>query len=72
MADDERIVRVDVGNDLLARFANPPPMSTDDYIDRLHSYRPWFEQIASAKYDEGEYAPEVNVLVVRITADDLL
>src|SRR5262245_38490198 len=28
-------------------------------------------QIASAKYDEGQYGSDLNVLVVQITADDL-
>jgi hypothetical protein len=42
-----------------------------DVCQRLLRYRARFAQIASAKYDEGQFASEVNVLVVRITAGDL-
>jgi hypothetical protein len=72
MTDDQRIVRVDVSRDLLARSDGPPPKSPNDYIARLQRYRRHFEQIAAAKYDEGQYEHEVKVLVVRITATDLI
>ena len=72
MADEDRTVRVDVARDVLARVGDPPPNSKATYVERLLRYRRLFAQIAAAKYDEGQYSPEVKVLVVRITADDLI
>ena len=71
MADEDRTIRVDVGKELLARIESPPPASKDDYIERVSRYKRLFAQIAALKYHEGRYEPEVRVLVVRITADDL-
>ena len=71
MTDNDRTVRVDVCQRLLASLEEPTPSGKAQYADRLLRYRPRFAQIASAKYDEGRFGSEVNVLVVRITADDL-
>ena len=72
MADEDRTVRVDVARDVLARVGDPPPNSKATYVKRLLRNRRLFAQIAAAKYEEGQYSPEVKVLVVRITADDLI
>ena len=71
MADEQRTVRVDVSKELLASIASPPPGSHDGYIARLQRHRALFEQIATAKYDEGQFHGEVKVLVVRIDDTDL-
>jgi len=46
MADDQRIVRIDVSKELLKRFGRPPLKSTKDYLDRVDKQtrlvRPWF------------------------------
>ena len=72
MADEDKTIRVDVSRDLLARVESPPPNTTKGYAERLARYRRKFAEIASAKYDEGLYEPEVKVLVVRVTEADLL
>jgi hypothetical protein len=71
MTDDNGTVRVDVCQRLLASLEEPVPRSRAQYASRLLRYRSRFAQIASAKYDEGRFDFEVNVRVVRITADDL-
>jgi hypothetical protein len=40
-------------------------------VQRLSQHRRRFAQIAAFKYDEGDYRPEVRVLVVDITEGDL-
>ena len=70
MADENKTIRVDVGRDLLAGIESPPPASKNAYIERLTRHRRLFAHIAARKYDEGDYHPEVQVLVVRITPDD--
>jgi hypothetical protein len=72
LVDGGTIVRVDVSNDLLALLARSEPTSKAGLADMLVRHRGKLAQIAAAKYDEGEYRPEVNVLVVRIDAHDLL
>jgi hypothetical protein len=72
LADGAITVRVDVSNDLLARLAGPEAQSKAMLADLLVRHRAELAQIAAAKYDEGEYLSEVNVLVVRIDARDLL
>jgi Protein of unknown function (DUF1488) len=72
LEDGGTIVRVDVSNDLLARLAGCEPSSKAGLADMLVRHRAKLAQIAAAKYDEGEYRPEVNVLVVRIETHDLL
>ncbi len=72
LADGGTIVRVDVSNDLLARLAGSDTPPKAGLADLLVRHRAKLAQIAAAKYDEGEYSFEVNVLVVRIDAHDLL
>ena len=62
---------VRVGERLLAGLEQPAPTSKAQYAKRLLRYRSRLAQIASAKYDEGRYGSDLNVLVVLITADDL-
>ena len=71
MADNDRTVRVDVCQRLLASLEEPAPTTKAQYAKRLLRYRSRLAQIASAKYDEGQFDLEVNVLVVRISALDL-
>jgi len=71
MLDNGKTVRVDVCQRLLAGLEEPVPATKAQYAQRLLRYRARFAQIASAKYDEGQFDSEVNVLVVRITALDL-
>lgn len=71
MVDNERTVRVDVCQRLLASLEEPVPTTKAQYAKRLLRYRARFAQIASAKYDEGLFDFEVNVFVVRISALDL-
>jgi hypothetical protein len=70
MADDQRIVRIDVSKELLKRFGRPPLKSTKDYLDRVHKHKNRLEKIASAKYDAGKFTTEVRVHVVEITDKD--
>jgi hypothetical protein len=72
LADRGTTVRVDVSSDLLARLAGSEAPSKAGLAELLVRHRARLAQIAAAKYDEGEYRPEVNVLVVRIDAHDLL
>jgi hypothetical protein len=72
MADDDRTIRVDVTQSLLAQIDGPPPKSKNGYVERITRHRGLFAKIAAGKYDAGQYWPEVNVLVVRIDVDDLL
>jgi hypothetical protein len=72
MADDDRTIRVDVSQALLAQIDGPLPKSKDGYVERIARHRGLFAKIAAGKYDAGQYRPEVNVLVVRIDVDDLL
>jgi hypothetical protein len=71
LADGDTTVRVDVSRDVLARLGHAAPNCTRECVQRLQRYRSKFAQIAAAKYDEGEFESEVNVLVVRIATDDL-
>jgi hypothetical protein len=72
MADGDRTVRVDVSQVLLARVGGPSaPKTKAEYERCLLRHRRLFAHIASAKYDEGQYQTEVNILVVRITEQDL-
>jgi hypothetical protein len=72
LADGNRTVRVDVSSDLLARLAGAEPSSKADLMHQLVRHRAELTQIAALKYDEGEYRPEVNVLVVKIDPHDVL
>jgi Protein of unknown function (DUF1488) len=72
LADGNTTVRVDVSSDLLARLAGSEPPSKAGRMELLVRHRALLAQIAAAKYDEGEYRPEVNVRVVRIDPSDVL
>jgi hypothetical protein len=72
MTDDDKTIRVDVGQDLLKKIGGRPPSSQSGYIERCERHRHFFTHLAALKYHEGQYAPEVKVLVVRITEDDLV
>lgn len=71
MADENRTVRVDVGQELLTRIEGPPPKSKRDFAERLSRRKTEFVRIATHKYEVGLYHSEVNVRVVRITEEDL-
>jgi hypothetical protein len=71
MTGDRKTVRVDVEKELLARIEGAKPASKAAYVERLTRHRWLFAQIAEAKYDDGQYEPDVSVFVVRITEDDL-
>jgi hypothetical protein len=72
LADENTTVRVDVSSDLLVQLAGSESLSKAELVDQLVRHRAQLAQIAAAKYDEGEYQPEVNVLVVRIEPRDVL
>jgi hypothetical protein len=72
LADGARTIRVDVCRELLALLSGAEASSKAGLMQRLVRHRPELAQIAAAKYDEGQYEPEVNVLVVRIALDDVL
>jgi hypothetical protein len=71
MADHGRTVRVDVSQDVLAKIGGTPPKTKAGFVQQLCQHRKRFAQIAAFKYDEGDYRPEVRVLVVDITQADL-
>ena len=71
MTDNDKTLRVDVCQQLLASLERPRPTTKQAYVERLLSYRSELAQIATAKYEEGQFQREVNVLVVRVTASDL-
>ena len=69
MTDNDRTVRVDVCQRLLASLEEPAPTTTRPNTPRrLLRYRSRFAQIASAKYDEGQVRSRSQCLVVRISA----
>ena len=72
MADDDKTVRVDVDQGLLACIESPGPSTADGYRERLQRHRRQFTRIALLKYRAGLFKPEVRVLVVSITARDLI
>ena len=72
MAEDDKTISVDVDQDVLAQIEDPAPRTRDAYKERLTRHRRQFSRIAVLKYRAGFYKPEVRVLVVSITADDLI
>lgn len=70
MADNDKTIRVDVGQDVLAKIGSSPPKTREGYAQLITRFRRHFERIAAFKYDEGDYRPEVRVLVVNITHSD--
>lgn len=71
MADDDRTVRVDISQSLLAQIDGPPLPTKKGYAERVTRHRNLFAEIAAGKYDAGQYQTEVDVVVVCIGADDL-
>lgn len=71
MTDTDKTVCVDVCQQLLASLDGPRLTIKQAYVKRLLSYRSELAQIAIAKYEEGQFQRQVNVLVVRVTAGDL-
>jgi hypothetical protein len=63
---------VDVGQDVLDSIESPTLRTRDAYKERLTRHRRQFSRIAALKYRAGFFKPEVRVLVVSITADDML
>ncbi len=72
MEDGGTTVRVDVSQDLLAKVGGSQCGSRQERVGLLKRHKRGFAQIAAAKYDEGRYESEVNVLVVRIGLDDVI
>jgi hypothetical protein len=72
MADDDKTIRVDVDQGVLACIESPQSRTTDGYRERLQRHRRQFTRIALLKYRAGLFKPEVRVLVVSITARDLI
>jgi ribosomal protein L31 len=72
MEDGPMTVRVDVSQDLLAKVSGNQCVSRQERVGRVERHKRRFAQIAAAKYDEGRYESEVNVLVVRIGVDDVI
>jgi hypothetical protein len=70
MVDGERIVRVDVHRTLLAGIAKSLRRSPQGYLAALEEHRNSIEQIASAKYDEGDYRRYANSTVVPVGMAD--
>jgi len=70
MVDGERLVRVDVHRALLAGIAKSPRRSPKSYLAALEEHRNSIEQIASAKYDEGDYHRYANSTVVPVGMAD--
>jgi len=71
MSDGSRTIRVDVERDVLAALPGSP-RTKQEYRQRLALYRRQFGQIATAKYEEGEFETEVRVAVVRIGKNDIV
>ena len=71
MADEDKTIRVDVDQGLLACIESPAP-KTMDGTGSGSRLRSQFTRIALHKYRAGFFRPEVRVLVVSITARDLI
>jgi Protein of unknown function (DUF1488) len=70
MVDGERVVRVDVHRALLAGISKSPRRSPKSYLAALEEHRNSIEQIASAKYDDGDYHSYANSTVVPVGMAD--
>jgi hypothetical protein len=70
MQDGEKPVRVDVRDELLMLMRIPRPRSPGGYLPAFDKYRDQLERIASAKYDQGNFASYANGCVVAITCAD--
>lgn len=70
MLDGERIVRIDVHRRLLEDIDRSLRRTPAGYLAALEEHRSRIEQIASAKYDEGDYLRYANSSVVPIRKTD--
>ena len=70
MLDGEKIVRVDVHRRLLEDIDTSLRRTPAGYMAALEAHRPRIEQIASAKYDEGDFLSYANSSVVPIRKSD--
>ena len=70
MLDGENTVRVDVQRNLLVTVGRLRQNSPAQQLAILEEHRDHIEQVASAKYDKGDYHRYANGRVVRITLGD--
>ena len=70
MLDGENAVRVEVQRKLLAALGNLGRNSLAQQLAILEKHRDQVEQVASAKYDQGDYCSYANGCVVRVTTAD--
>jgi hypothetical protein len=70
MLDGKKFVRVDVHRRLLEDIAESLHRSPAGYLAALEGLRRSIEQIASAKYDEGDYLKYANSCIVSIKKAD--
>lgn len=70
MLDGEKLVRIDVHRRLLEDITGLRSRSSAAYLAALEEHRGRLEQIASAKYDSGDYLRYANSSVVPITKTD--
>jgi hypothetical protein len=69
MLDGDSFVRVDVRRALLARMTSR--YSATDHLASVDQLRRTLEQIASEKYDRGDFSSFANSRVVPIVSTDL-
>jgi hypothetical protein len=70
MKDGEDTIRVDVHRSLLVAIGSLGQNSSAQQLTILEKHKTRVEQIASAKYDEGEYQRYANGAVVPVTPSD--
>jgi hypothetical protein len=70
MQDGERVVRVDVSKQLLARIESLGISSSERLVAGLEKHRATIERIAIAKYGDGNYQSYANSDVIPITPAD--
>jgi hypothetical protein len=70
MADGDRLVRVDVSRELMAHITGSRWRLPEDGLAALEKARSRIEQIASAKYDAGDYLRYANGYVVSVRMSD--
>jgi len=70
MLDGDNVVRIDVPRRLLEDIDRSLRRTPAGYLAALEEHRSRIEQIASAKYDEGDYLRYANSSVVPIKQTD--
>ena len=70
MKDGENTIRVDVHRSLLVAIGSLGQNSSAQQLTILETHRNRVEQIASAKYDDGDYQRYANGTVVPVTPSD--